>query len=80
MWKDSVDLRIGSSYGCSIGKKWVDIFVREINVHKGLGRSKMGTVSGEYQYKNVGKTWVKRLRSHSGESQLPVALLSLDIP
>lgn len=75
-----MDLRIGSSYGCHIGKKWVDIFVRETNVHKGLGRSKMGTVSGECQYKNVGKTWVKRLRSHSGEPHLPVALLSLGIP
>lgn len=49
-------------------------------MHKGLGRSKMGTVHGECQYKNVEKTWVKRLRSHSGEPQLPVALLSLDIP
>lgn len=71
-----MDLRTGSSYGCSIGKKWVDIFVRETNVHKGLGRSKIG----ECQYKSVGKTWVKRLRSHSGEPQLSVVLLSLDIP
>lgn len=57
MWKDSVALRTGSSYGFRVGKEQVDIFLRETRVHKGseLGRIKAGIGSRGCGYKNVMK-------------------------